>query len=137
MGALLDIRELTVQFDAVEAVRGVSLSAGEGEVPGLVGESGSGKRATALDFTVQAQILKLLADLQREWGLAMLFISHDLAVVGQVAGQLAVMRGGEVVETGDCGRVLAAPQYAYTRTLLAAVPTLRADRARPLATLDK
>ncbi|MGB8031301.1 MAG: ABC transporter ATP-binding protein [Terracidiphilus sp.] len=91
---------------------------------------------TALDVTVQAQILKLLGELQREYGLAMLFISHDLAVVGQVAGRVAVMRGGEVVETGECSRVLAAPEHAYTRTLLAAVPTLRTDRARPLATVD-
>jgi peptide/nickel transport system ATP-binding protein len=95
------------------------------------------KPTTALDVTVQAQILKLLAELQREYGLAMLFISHDLAVVGQVAGRIAVMRGGEVVETGECGRVLGAPQHAYTRTLVAAVPTLRADRERPLAVVEK
>jgi peptide/nickel transport system ATP-binding protein len=88
---------------------------------------------TALDVTVQAQILALLADLQRQYGLAMLFISHDLAVVGEVAGRIAVMRAGQVVETGPCARLLTAPEHEYTRSLLAAVPTLRTDRTRPLA----
>jgi peptide/nickel transport system ATP-binding protein len=88
---------------------------------------------TALDVTVQAQILALLGQLQREHSLAMLFISHDLAVVGQVAARVAVMRAGEVLETGPSSRLLTAPQHAYTRSLLAAVPTLRTDRTRPLA----
>jgi peptide/nickel transport system ATP-binding protein len=88
---------------------------------------------TALDVTVQAQVLELLRELQRQHGLAMLFISHDLAVVGQVASRVAVMRAGEVVETGPCARLLTAPQHAYTRSLLMAVPTLRTDRNRPLA----
>ena len=88
---------------------------------------------TALDVTVQAQVLELLRELQRQHGLAMLFISHDLAVVGQVASRVVVMRAGEVVETGPCARLLTAPQHAYTRNLLAAVPTLRTDRNRPLA----
>ncbi len=92
---------------------------------------------TALDVTVQAQILALLSDLQREHALAMLFISHDLAVVGQVAGRVAVMRGGEVVETGPAKRLLTAPQHAYTKSLLAAVPTLRTDRAQPLAVAER
>jgi peptide/nickel transport system ATP-binding protein len=91
---------------------------------------------TALDVTVQAQILALLKELQREHRLAMLFISHDLAVVGQVAARVAVMRRGVVVETGACGQVLADPQNEYTQTLLAAVPTLRTDRHRPLATVE-
>jgi peptide/nickel transport system ATP-binding protein len=88
---------------------------------------------TALDVTVQAQVLELLRELQRRHGLAMLFISHDLAVVGQVASRVAVMRSGQVVETGPCARILTAPEHAYTRSLLAAVPTLRTDRTRPLA----
>jgi len=90
---------------------------------------------TALDVTVQAQILKLLKDLQREHGLAMLFISHDLAVVGEVASRVAVMRAGQIVETGSVDEVLTRPQHAYTKSLLAAVPTLRTDRNRPLATI--
>jgi len=88
---------------------------------------------TALDVTVQAQVLELLKDLQQQHGLAMLFISHDLAVVGQVASRVAVMRAGLVVETGPTGKLLTAPEHAYTRSLLAAVPTLRTDRSRPLA----
>lgn len=88
---------------------------------------------TALDVTVQAQILTLLRDLQREHGLAMLFISHDLAVVGQVASRVTVMRSGQVVETGESRRLLTAPEHTYTRSLLAAVPTLRTDREKPLA----
>ncbi len=92
---------------------------------------------TALDVTGQAQILALLSDLQREHALAMLFISHDLAVVGQVAGRVAVMRAGEVVETGPAKQLLTAPHHAYTKSLLAAVPTLRTDRAQPLAVAER
>jgi peptide/nickel transport system ATP-binding protein len=88
---------------------------------------------TALDVTVQAQVLELLRDLQKQYGLAMLFISHDLAVVGQVASRVAVMRAGQIVETGSCRKILTAPEHLYTKSLLAAVPTLRTDRSRPLA----
>jgi peptide/nickel transport system ATP-binding protein len=88
---------------------------------------------TALDVTVQAQVLTLLKELQQQHGLAMLFISHDLAVVGQMASRVAVMRSGEVVETGDCARLLTQPVHAYTKSLLAAAPTLRTDRSRRLA----
>jgi peptide/nickel transport system ATP-binding protein len=88
---------------------------------------------TALDVTVQAQVLELLRDLQRKYGLAMLFISHDLAVVGQVASRVAVMRAGKIVETGPSERLLTKPEHPYTKSLLAAVPTLRTDRSRPLA----
>ena len=91
---------------------------------------------TALDVTVQAQILALLGDLQRQHGLAMLFISHDLAVVGQVAGRVAVMRAGQVVETGSSAKLLTAPKHEYTQSLLRAVPTLRTNREEPLAMVD-
>ena len=91
---------------------------------------------TALDVTVQAQVLMLLKELQQEHGLAMLFISHDLAVVSQMATRVAVMRGGLVVETGDCAQLLTRPEHAYTRSLLAAAPTLHTNRDQPLVTLE-
>ncbi len=87
---------------------------------------------TALDVTVQAQILALLKQLRREYGLAMLFISHDLAVVGQVADRIAVMRYGEIVESGPAREVLTRPQHPYTQGLLAAAPTMRTRRDQPL-----
>jgi peptide/nickel transport system ATP-binding protein len=91
---------------------------------------------TALDVTVQAQVLELLRDLQQKHGLAMLFISHDLAVVGEVSSRVAVMRTGQIVESGPCARLLTAPEHPYTKSLLAAVPTLRTDRNRPLAMVE-
>jgi len=90
---------------------------------------------TALDVTVQAQVLELLKTLQREFGVAMLFTSHDLAVVGEMASRVAVMRGGLVLETGPSLQVLTEPRHAYTKSLLAAVPTLRTDREKPLAVI--
>jgi len=88
---------------------------------------------TALDVTVQAQILGLLKELRREHGLAMLFISHDLAVVSQVADRVAVMQQGEIVEQAEVGRLFREPQHAYTRRLLASAPTMTTDRTKPLA----
>jgi peptide/nickel transport system ATP-binding protein len=90
---------------------------------------------TALDVTVQAQILLLLKSLQQRNGLGMLFISHDLAVVAQVADRVAVMRRGMLLETGTRDQVFLDPRHAYTRSLLGAVPTLTTDRDQPLATL--
>jgi peptide/nickel transport system ATP-binding protein len=90
---------------------------------------------TALDVTVQAQILGLLNGLRREHGLAMLFISHDLAVVAQVADRVAVMQRGEIVEQASVRELFRVPQHPYTRRLLASAPTMRTDRALPLASM--
>ena len=90
---------------------------------------------TALDVTVQAQILRLLRDLRERHGLSMLFISHDLAVTGQTADRVAVMQRGRVVEEETADTLFRNPQHPYTRALLAAIPTMRTDRSRPLATL--
>jgi len=91
---------------------------------------------TALDVTVQAQILELLGELQRKLGLAMLLISHDLAVVSQVAHRVAVMYAGSIVETGSSFQVFKNPAHPYTRGLLEAVPTLETDRRRALKTIE-
>ena len=88
---------------------------------------------TALDVTVQAQILALLRDLRETHGLAMLFISHDLAVVSQIAHRVAVMQHGSIVEQASAAELFLHPQHEYTRKLLAAAPTMTTDRARPLA----
>jgi peptide/nickel transport system ATP-binding protein len=91
---------------------------------------------TALDVTIQAQILALLADLRAKFGLAMLFISHDLAVVSQVADRVAVMYAGSVVEMGSRQDIFRAPAHPYTRGLLQAVPNLKTERSRPLGTIE-
>ncbi|HEX8926717.1 MAG TPA: ABC transporter ATP-binding protein, partial [Terriglobales bacterium] len=91
---------------------------------------------TALDVTVQAQILELLADLRRRFGLAMLFISHDLAVVSQVSDRTAVMYAGSIVESGQSREVFAHAAHPYTRGLLNSAPGLRSDRSTPLRTIE-
>lgn len=91
---------------------------------------------TALDVTIQAQILELLAELRHKFGLAMLFISHDLAVVSQVTDRVAVMYAGSIVELGSSHEIFHAPAHPYTRGLLNSVPTLRSDRSQPLRTIE-
>ena len=79
---------------------------------------------TALDVTVQAQVLRLLRSLQREYGMALIFITHDMGVVAEMADRVLVMRDGVKVEEGDAVRVFDAPEHPYTRALLNAVPVL-------------
>jgi len=91
---------------------------------------------TALDVTVQAQILRLLAELQRAMGLAILLITHDLSVVARVAQCVSVMYAGEIVETGAVADVFARPMHPYTRGLLSAVPVPgKVKRGEPLGTI--
>jgi peptide/nickel transport system ATP-binding protein len=85
---------------------------------------------TALDVTIQRQILELLAGLKARLRMSMLFISHDLGVVGEIADRVVVMRQGTVREQGDVARIFAAPEDAYTLALLACRPTLAAPPAR-------
>jgi peptide/nickel transport system ATP-binding protein len=91
---------------------------------------------TALDVTIQAQILDLLAEIREKFGLTMLFISHDLAVVSQVADRVAVMYAGNLVELGPRAEIFRAPAHPYTRGLLQAAPTLSTERNRPLQTIE-
>jgi oligopeptide transport system ATP-binding protein len=79
---------------------------------------------SALDVSVQAQIVNLLLDLQEELGVSYLFISHDLAIVEHVSDEVAVMFRGEIVEKASAAAIYHSPQHDYTRKLLASVPTL-------------
>ncbi len=84
---------------------------------------------SALDVSIQAQVLNLIKKLQQDSGVSMLFISHDLGVVRHVSDRVAVMVGGKIVETGDRQRIFDAPRHEYTRRLLASVPRIVARGA--------
>jgi len=89
---------------------------------------------TALDVTVQAQILKLLDELKRRMNMGMLFITHDFGVVADIADNVVVMFRGEIVESGPVAQVLGSPQHPYTQALLACVPD--AEGLKPLKPID-
>jgi peptide/nickel transport system ATP-binding protein len=92
--------------------------------------------STALDVTIQAQILRLLADLQRDLGIAMVLITHDLGVVARIAHRVAVMYAGEVVEQADATRLFASPRHPYTRGLIDCIPVPgRTERGGRLGTI--
>ena len=85
---------------------------------------------TALDVTIQAQILELLAELQRQFGMSVLLITHDFGVIAETASRVVVMYGGEAVEQAPVGELFAHPHHPYTQGLLAAMPRLGASRER-------
>jgi oligopeptide/dipeptide ABC transporter ATP-binding protein len=83
---------------------------------------------TSLDLTIQAQYLNLLRDLQREHGLALIFITHNLGIVAKMCDQLAVMYAGRVVEQGPVSRIFSAPAHPYTKALLGSIPRMTDNR---------
>jgi peptide/nickel transport system ATP-binding protein len=85
---------------------------------------------TALDVTIQAQILKLMRDMQQEFGSSIIFISHDLGVIGQIADEVAIMYMGKIVEQGPTNEIFKIPKHPYTVNLLAAIPRLGDLEAR-------
>jgi peptide/nickel transport system ATP-binding protein len=132
---LITFRQLSVSFAAekqrVRAVQEVSFAIHAGQTVGIVGESGCGKSVTtALDVTVQAQILRLLRDRAQSRRMAMLLITHDLGVIAQMAEQVVVMYAGRVVESGPTAEILRHPQHPYTQGLIASRPVPGERRRR-------
>jgi oligopeptide/dipeptide ABC transporter ATP-binding protein len=91
---------------------------------------------TALDVSIQAQFIDLLADLKRDLGFAMIFISHDLGVVSSIADRVLVMYAGQAFELGPTAAALGSPAHPYTDALVASAPTLQSDRAAPLPAIE-
>ena len=149
--AHLDIPAREVQAEAVEWLRRVGIPDPAARASSYPHELSGGMRqrvmialalcpgpdvlladepTTALDVTIQAQVLDLLSRLRDELGMAMVFVTHDLGVVERVADRVAVMYAGRVVEEGPAGRILSAPRHPYARGLLASVPGFRPRSGR-------
>lgn len=88
---------------------------------------------TALDVTIQAQILELMKDIQRQTGTSIILITHDLGVVAEVCDRVVVMYAGQVVESGTVHELFATPQHPYTKGLLKSVPRLDMNKSQPLS----
>jgi peptide/nickel transport system ATP-binding protein/oligopeptide transport system ATP-binding protein len=91
---------------------------------------------TALDVTIQAQIVELMQGLRERLGMAVVWITHDLGVIAGIADRVAVMYGGQIVEHGPVDRVFAQPRHPYTRALLTTIPRVRGERARRLTVIE-
>src|SRR5204863_41401 len=139
---LLDVRDLSVAFHqpsgASVAVDRISFEIKRGECVALALANEpdlliADEPTTALDVTVQAQILALLAEIRARLGMSLLFITHDLGIVRRIADVVCVMNGGKIVEHGPVEQVFTAPKHPYTRALLAAEPKPDPAPPRPSA----
>src|SRR5438105_2344275 len=130
--AVLEVRNLEVSFGPVRILRGVSFDLDQGQTLGVVVMAIAfacrpkvliaDEPTTALDVTLQAQILRLLRDLQQKEGTAVMLISHDIGVIGSLASRIAVFYAGKIVEIGSAEQVLRHPAHPYTQALLNALP---------------
>jgi peptide/nickel transport system ATP-binding protein/oligopeptide transport system ATP-binding protein len=91
---------------------------------------------TALDVTIQAQIIELIRDLRQKLGMAIVWITHDLGVIAGIADRILVMYGGQIVEQGPVRTVFGDPQHPYTRALLKTVPSIRGEKASKLNVIE-
>src|SRR5438046_1622146 len=122
---MLRVADLHVRFGPVHSVAGVDLAVPDGaHAVGLVGESGSDEPTSAVDVTVQDQVLTLLERLREEREVSYLFVSHNLAVVERLCESVVVLYHGRVAETGPTPVVLGNPAHPYTVALRSAVPEL-------------